>query len=66
MMTMNNDPERMVKIKAKSIEEAFQLVIRKMPWIDANPIVTLLKQFEELEEQTLPPQIAQGVAPISS
>ena len=64
---MDKNPDRMVKIKARAIEEAFQMVIRKMPWIDANPIVTLLKQFEELEEQTPPTaQMDQGVAPIPS
>jgi len=42
---MNND--RKVLIKAQVIEEVYQIVIRKMNWIDANPIVELLKQFEE-------------------
>jgi len=44
---MNKD--RIVKIKASTIESIFQQVVRKMIWVDANPIVELLRQFEEID-----------------
>jgi hypothetical protein len=48
---MNQDnQDRMVKIKASTIDAVFQQIIRKLTWIDASPIVELLKQFEEVSD----------------